>query len=68
MPASESASARELLDIAAHHSEHDHDWFGGSVTKTQPTWQKLIWLLFAIKAANGHRSWSSTTRRLHSPC
>jgi hypothetical protein len=35
----------ELVDIAAHHDKHDRDWFGESVTKTQPTWQKLIWLL-----------------------
>jgi hypothetical protein len=35
----------ELLDIAAHHEEHGTDWFGESVTRTQPTWQKLIWLL-----------------------
>lgn len=36
---------RELVDIAAHHEEHGTDWFGPAVTNTQPTWQKLIWLL-----------------------
>lgn len=36
---------REMLDIAAHHEEHGVDWFGEAVTKTQATWQKLIWLL-----------------------
>lgn len=35
----------ELLDIAAHHEEHGVDWFGEGATKTQATWQKLIWLL-----------------------
>jgi len=35
----------ELLDIAAHHEEHGVDWFGKAATKTQATWQKLMWLL-----------------------
>jgi len=39
----------ELLDIAAHHEDHDIDWFGENATRPQPTWQKLIWLLLAFK-------------------
>ena len=39
----------ELLDIVAHHEEHDRDWFSANATKPQATWQKLVWLLLAYK-------------------
>jgi hypothetical protein len=46
----------ELLDIAAHHEEHGTDWFGEGVTRTQPTWQKLIWLLMHYQDREPHAS------------
>jgi hypothetical protein len=39
----------ELVDIAAHHGEHDRDWFSESASRPQATWQKLIWLLHFYK-------------------
>ena len=40
---------KELVNIQAHHERHEKDWFSAKVHKPQPTWQKLIWLLFAFK-------------------
>jgi len=39
----------ELLDIAAHHAEHEFDWFSDAATKPQATWQRLIWLLLSYQ-------------------
>ena len=40
---------KELVNIQAHHENHKKDWFSANAHKPQPTWQKLIWLLFAFK-------------------
>ena len=39
----------ELVDIVAHHGDHDRDWFSESASRPQATWQKLIWLLHFYK-------------------
>jgi hypothetical protein len=44
-----SLGCKELVDLRAHHEEHERDWFSSNAHKPQPTWQKLIWLLLAFK-------------------
>jgi hypothetical protein len=38
----------ELLDIVAHHEEHELRWFDED-SHTQPTWARLIWLILAYQ-------------------